>query len=207
MSVTTFKVVVTGPFGAGKTTFINAVSDTPVLRTETEVSDDTAGVKKDTTVALDYGSITIEGDDPAQDGVELLIFGTPGQTRFDFMWRILAEGADGYVLLVDASRPQSVAEAVDILASFRGLDPDLTFVVGANRTEPGDAGVIQLEQLGDTLEVSPIQIFQVDVLDATSCVGLLLELLEGVLERVETLPEDLLPDDLSVDTHAETTHA
>jgi uncharacterized protein len=199
MSYTTFKVVVTGPFGAGKTTFINAVSDTPVLQTETAVSDQTASLKDGTTVALDYGSITIDGaaddagggDQPAENGVQLLLFGTPGQARFDFMWQILAQGADGYVLLVDASREQSIAEARAILAAFSDLDPDLTFVVGANRITAGPSGATQLDRLAEALQVAPEVIVAVDVLDDTSCVDLLLDLLERVLEQVDV---DLLPE-------------
>jgi uncharacterized protein len=199
MSYTTFKVVVTGPFGAGKTTFINAVSDTPVLQTETAVSDQTASLKDGTTVALDYGSITIDGaaddagggDQPAENGVQLLLFGTPGQARFDFMWQILAQGADGYVLLVDASREQSIAEARGILAAFSDLDPDLTFVVGANRITAGPSGATQLDRLAEALQVAPEVIVAVDVLDDTSCVDLLLDLLERVLEQVDV---DLLPE-------------
>ncbi len=207
MSYTTFKVVVTGPFGAGKTTFINAVSDTPVLQTETAVSDQTADLKDGTTVALDYGSITLDGGDPAEtaadggpdvtaaddgpeeEGVQLLLFGTPGQARFDFMWQILAQGADGYVLLVDASREQSVTEARGILAAFRGLDPGLTLVVGANRTTPGQRGVAEIDRLAQSLQVPVEDVVLVDVLDDASCVDLLLDLLERVLQQVDNVPE------------------
>jgi small GTP-binding protein len=181
----TFKVVVTGPFGAGKTTFINAVSDTPVVRTETGVSDETAALKQGTTVALDYGSITIGGDADDEDGAELLIFGTPGQVRFDFMWRILFQGADGFVVLVDASRPESVSEAVAMLGTFRGMDPDVNFVVGANRTSEGTAGRAELDGLAVAFAVPLEQIVTVDVITADSCVELLLTLLDRVLARTD----------------------
>ncbi|MGL4178416.1 MAG: GTP-binding protein [Dermatophilaceae bacterium] len=182
---TTLKVVVTGPFGAGKTTFINAVSDTPVVSTETGVSDESSALKSSTTVAMDYGSITLESDD-RHDGVELLFFGTPGQARFDFMWRILSEGADGCVLLVDASSTDSVAEAADILGAFRERHPDLPVVVGAGRTEPGVRGLVQVARLAATLGVPRTQVIAVDARDADRCRALLLSLLVEVFEHVES---------------------
>ncbi|MGL4178413.1 MAG: GTP-binding protein [Dermatophilaceae bacterium] len=180
---TTLKVVVTGPFGAGKTTFINAVSDTPVVNTETGVSDDTADLKTSTTVAMDYGSITLHGD-TEHDGVELLFFGTPGQARFEFMWRILAEGTDGYVVLLDARRPESIEQARDILRVFTERDPGLTVVVGAGRTEAGAAGRAQLDQVAATLGLPSSAVFAVDARDADSCRSLLLSLLFAVFGGV-----------------------
>jgi uncharacterized protein len=182
---TTLKVVVTGPFGAGKTTFINAVSDTPVVNTETGVSDDTAALKTNTTVALDYGSFTLDGDGQ-HDGVELLFFGTPGQARFEFMWQILSEGTHGYVLLLDASRPESIAEATAILGAFREKRPDLTVVVGAGRTESGSAGRAQLTELASTLDVPAAQVIAIDARDPNSCRSLLISLLVLVFTALDS---------------------
>ena len=186
MELTTFKIVVTGPFGAGKTTFITSVSDTPVVATETAVSDSTAAIKAGTTVALDYGTITLApepDDDGVQEGgVELLIFGTPGQSRFDFMWRILADGADAYLVLVDASRPDSVQEASQILAAFRALDAARPYLVGATRLSgrPDEQGSLAVA-LGTTEDrISPL-----DVRDPGVCSDLLLALLEQVLYATE----------------------
>ncbi|MGL5867201.1 MAG: GTP-binding protein [Dermatophilaceae bacterium] len=179
---TTLKVVVTGPFGAGKTTFITAVSDTPVVNTETGVSDETAELKSNTTVAMDYGSITLHGDSE-HDGVELLFFGTPGQARFEFMWRILSEGTHGYVVLLDASRPESIDEARDILRVFTERDPDLTVVVGAGRTEAGAAGRAQLDQVAAALGLPSSVVFAVDARDPNSCRSLLLSLMFAVFDN------------------------
>ena len=100
---TAVKIVVTGPFAAGKTTLIRPISEITVLSTEKAVSDgEVAQSKTDTTVAMDFGRITIDRD------LVLYLFGTPGQDRFDFMWEILSEGMLGYVLLVDAARPESL---------------------------------------------------------------------------------------------------
>ncbi|MGL5927809.1 MAG: hypothetical protein ACRCY8_02625, partial [Dermatophilaceae bacterium] len=120
------------------------------------------------------------------DGVELLFFGTPGQARFDFMWRILSEGADGCVLLVDASSAESIAEAADILAAFRERHPGLPVVVGAGRTESGVRGLVQVARLAATLGVPRTQVIAVDARDANRCRALLLALLVEVFEHIES---------------------
>src|SRR3954465_9756062 len=125
---TAVKIVVTGPFAAGKTTLIRTISEITVLSTEKDITDHTRSRKSETTVAMDFGRITIDRD------LVLYLFGTPGQDRFDFMWEILGEGMLGYVLLVDASRPESLDEAVGILAAFRKM-AHVPFVVGLNRAE------------------------------------------------------------------------
>ncbi len=95
------KIVVTGPFAAGKTTLIRTISEITVLSTERGITDETRARKAETTVAMDFGRITIDRD------LVLYLFGTPGQERFDFMWEILGEGMLGYVLLVDSTRPET----------------------------------------------------------------------------------------------------
>src|SRR3954468_14102244 len=122
------KIVVTGPFAAGKTTLIRTISEITVLSTERGISDSTRSRKAETTVAMDFGRITIDRD------LVLYLFGTPGQDRFDFMWEILGEGMLGYVLLVDASREDSLQEAVGILQAFRKM-AHVPFVVGLNRAD------------------------------------------------------------------------
>src|SRR5579884_3777636 len=104
-SGTAVKIVVTGPFAAGKTTLIRTISEITVLSTEQGVTDSTRSRKSETTVAMDFGRITIDRD------LVLYLFGTPGQERFDFMWEILGEGMLGYILLLDASRQDSLPEA------------------------------------------------------------------------------------------------
>ncbi len=128
----TVKMVVTGPFNAGKTSFIGAVSEIPVVHTERKVSDTTRVVKEATTVAMDFGRISIDQD------LILYLFGTPGQKRFDFMWEILSEGMLGFVVLVDSARPETFREARVILDTFRGYS-NTPFVIAANKQDDEDA--------------------------------------------------------------------
>lgn len=119
------KFVVAGPVGAGKTTFIQTVSDTPVIATEAQSSED---IGKDlTTVAFDFGTLTL-------DGQLLHLYGTPGQDRFDFMWEILCEGALGLTLLVAGTRPQDFAHARKIL-EFITSRVAVPFIVGVTRQD------------------------------------------------------------------------
>ncbi|OZM73183.1 ATP-binding protein [Amycolatopsis antarctica] len=129
LSMTAVKVVVAGGFGVGKTTMVGALSEIAPLRTEEMLTergvavDDLTGVenKTTTTVALDFGRITISDD------LVLYLFGTPGQDRFWFMWDELASGAIGAIVLADTRRLDSCFPAVDFFER-RGT----SFVVGVN---------------------------------------------------------------------------
>jgi small GTP-binding protein len=106
-----YKIIVTGPFNSGKTEFIRTISDIPVVSTEKKITTEDKGIKAETTVALDYGRAVI-------DGTTLLLYGTPGQTRFDFMWEILSEEMDGFLVLVDSTDQHSFAEAANMITIF-----------------------------------------------------------------------------------------
>jgi hypothetical protein len=173
------KIVVTGPFGAGKTTLIRTISEITVLSTERDLSsaEEARADKAQTTVAMDFGRIGIDSD------LVLYLFGTPGQDRFEFMWEVLGEGMLGYVLMLDSSRPESVTEAKTILAAFRRMAP-VPFVVAVNRSEglgPDDEMKVRVD-----LDLEPsIPIVPCDATDKASVKTVLLALLHAVLESIE----------------------
>jgi small GTP-binding protein len=171
------KIVVTGPFAAGKTTLIRTISEITVLSTERGITDDTRSRKAETTVAMDFGRITIDRD------LVLYLFGTPGQERFDFMWEILGEGMLGYVLLVDAERPETLDEAAGILAAFRRM-AHVPFVVALNRTSDLDPRAE--DRVREALELAPATpVVACDATDKDSVKAVLLALLYSVLDDIE----------------------
>ena len=171
------KVVVTGPFAAGKTTLIRTISEITVLSTERGITDGTRRRKAETTVAMDFGRITIDQD------LVLYLFGTPGQDRFDFMWEILGEGMIGYLLLVDADREESIGEAAGILDAFRRM-ARVPYVVALNRASGDDHGLVH--QVRERLDVpSDVAILACDATDKDSVKNVLLALLYAVLDEVE----------------------
>jgi small GTP-binding protein len=182
---TAVKIVVTGPFSAGKTTLIRTISEITVLSTEKDITDHTKSRKAETTVAMDFGRITIDRD------LVLYLFGTPGQDRFDFMWEILGEGMLGYILLVDSSRQDSLDEAVGILAAFRKM-ARVPFVVALNRSTgvaPNDE-----QNVRDVLELSDdVAVVACDATDRESVKAVLLALLYSVLDSVEGAPAASAP--------------
>jgi uncharacterized protein len=171
------KIVVTGPFAAGKTTLIRTISEITVLSTERGITDSTRSRKAETTVAMDFGRITIDRD------LVLYLFGTPGQDRFDFMWEILGEGMLGYVLLVDHEREDSLAESISILKAFRGM-ARVPFAVALNRADSLDQETEA--RIRDVLELGPeVPLLPCDATDKESVKAVLLALLYAVLDEVE----------------------
>ena len=172
------KVVITGPFNAGKTTFIKSVSEITVLSTERQVSDSSGERSGETTVAMDFGRITVSDD------VVLYLFGTPGQARFSFMWETLSEGMLGFVLMVDSSEPSSFEDARDMIEFFTNMS-DVPFVVAANKVSADDLETLQHMRadlhLADDVPLLPVDAREKDSVKA-ALLGLLYEILEGMGE-------------------------
>ncbi|MEV5766090.1 ATP/GTP-binding protein [Micromonospora sp. NPDC052213] len=175
------KVVLTGPFGIGKTTLVGAVSDIAPVTTEARMSagavDDTSytPAKTTTTVAMDFGRLEV-------DGVTLYVYGTPGQQRFWFMWDAIVRGAVGAVVLVDTRRLQDSFRHVDYLERV-----GLPFVVAVNQF-PG-ARAYAASDIREALSLGAgVPIVDIDARDRDSVRRLLIALVEHVITRVKSPP-------------------
>ncbi|MFN2234070.1 MAG: GTP-binding protein [Anaerolineales bacterium] len=173
----TVKMVITGPFNSGKTAFIQSVSEIDVVATERKISSEVEKIKETTTVAMDFGRITVDQD------LVLYLFGTPGQKRFDFMWEILSEGMLGFIVMVDSTRPETFREARSILETFRAYAPT-PYVVTANKQDLTDAW--DIDDMRIALRLDPKLKFLPCVATSKDSVkNVLLELLYSILAEME----------------------
>ncbi len=150
------KILFTGVTGAGKTTAIGAVSEIPPLSTDVRNTDVNLS-KAMTTVGMDYGELTLD------NGEKLRLYGTPGQQRFDFMWKILSNGALGLIILIDNSRSDPLDDLDRYLKGFAKLIEDTACVVAVGRLEthpqPGiEKFVAHLESRGVLCPVLPADV-------------------------------------------------
>jgi small GTP-binding protein len=138
-----YKVLVTGPFNAGKTEFTRTISDIPIVTTERRISDHFQSVKDETTVAMDYGQFKLDGD-------LFHLYGTPGQPRFEFMWDILSREMDAFIVLVDSQDRERLMEAKRLIRLFRrkGRAP---YLVAANKQDVHDA--LSVDAIGRALSL------------------------------------------------------
>jgi uncharacterized protein len=177
----TVKMVITGPFSAGKTEFIKSISEIEVVSTDADISLDSpeAREKKGTTVAMDFGRITVDED------LVLYLFGTPGQRRFDFMWEILAEGMLGFVVMVDSTKPETFREARSILETFRAYAPT-PYVIAANKQDHKDAWKPDDLRIALRVEDDSVKLLPCVATNKETVKEVLLELLYSILEEMET---------------------
>lgn len=173
------KIVFTGPPNSGKTTAIAALSDTvPVV---TDVSNHDAGLAKTrTTVGMDYGVVSLGGSE------QVRLFGTPGQKRFDFMWRILVRNAIGIAILIDNSQEDPLAQLREFAESLAEPLRTTSCVVGVGRTESHpepslDAFASLMAELGHVFPVVAVDVRERDD------VLMMVELLLAQTEARETM--------------------
>jgi signal recognition particle receptor subunit beta len=171
-----FKLLVTGPFAAGKTTLIQSVSQTPVVDTDVVTTGEESAVKSRTTVAMDFGTYVVEGGD-----VRLLMFGTPGQPRFWFMTDILKGQVDAVIYVVDAEATHTHVEAG---AAMRSLLRDLRvpLVVAVNREDDPDGARLIARQLGALANEC---VLACQLIEPASGREVVIETLLAVLNRIE----------------------
>jgi uncharacterized protein len=177
---TSVKIVVAGGFGVGKTTMVNSVSEIPPLRTEEILTEASVGVddmrliegKETTTVALDFGRITINPQ------VVLYLFGTPGQNRFWFMWDELAHGALGAIVLVDTRRLDSSFPSIDFFERRH-----IPFIIAVNGFEGAWAHTV--EEVRQALDIDPsVPIVQCDARERESSKEVLVQLVQYTMDQL-----------------------
>ena len=177
----TFKILVTGPFAAGKTSLIQSISQSPVVTTEVATTGDEADVKELTTVAMDFGTFALDGLEEGEETINLLMFGTPGQDRFRFMTEILKADVDVVTFVINAEAPDSFVEGREMLELvMAGLEAPI--VIAVNRCDdPKHA-----RSVADLLGAYPlVQVIPCQLVDPVSGREVIAEVLVALLQSTD----------------------
>lgn len=174
-NATVDKIIFTGPVGAGKTTAIGSISETPPVGTDVQCTDESQQIKDTTTVAMDYSYITLD------DGSRIHLYGTPGQERFQFMWEILSQNGIGLVLLVNKDNPEPVKQMEFYLDAFSDFINETGVVIGLTRSGENDMANVEdfQKKLFERNQIFPV--FDIDARDEND-VKILVRALLAILE-------------------------
>jgi small GTP-binding protein len=169
-----YKLVVTGAFNAGKTTFVSTLSDLDMVNTDKNTHHrGEAKIKSATTVALDYGRVNIK------KGLKVHLFGTPGQARFDFMHDLLADGMHGFIFLVDCTDRSTLNQATELLKLFKKRN-NVPYLLVANKSDQRNG--LSDEEIRKRLRLPQKQLL-------VPCVATDKDSVQAVVERLVTMIE------------------
>lgn len=170
-----YKIIFAGSMGAGKTTSIQALSDIKVVSSDVANTDRNTHSKLLTTVGIDYGQVLLPPD------TKIGLYGTPGQERFEVVWRIVTEGALGAIILIDSSNPRAKEELSYYVRYF--FEHQMRhIVVGITHTDLADTHLSMDEAFVILQEQSLL--FPVFEIDARQREDVLL-LLESLIASIE----------------------
>ncbi|WP_457624897.1 GTP-binding protein [Persephonella sp.] len=165
------KILVTGHFSAGKTQFITTLTKN-CISTEVKVSSHEEKIKNSTTVAMDYGKISISG-------VDIHLFGTPGQDRFDFMLEILGRNHDGAVVLIDSTDKNNILKTERFIQFLR--KEGKPFVIACNKQDI--KGSHSPEKIADLIGLPPDIVLPLSAVDHRSCMYVIDKLINHILSN------------------------
>ena len=175
------KVLITGPFNSGKTTLIKHVSDEQLMGNDVETTDELAQFRAMTTVGLEFGILHID------DELDVHLFGTPGQARFNFMWKTLSKGALGTILLVDSSNQKAIDEA-KLMYQFYAELSNMLIIIGATKQDLPQAKSVQF--IASELGIDERFVFPCNPCLKEDSKNIIIALLEEII-NTEALTEDV----------------
>ncbi|QOJ78370.1 ATP/GTP-binding protein [Infirmifilum lucidum] len=170
------KILVSGPYASGKTTFVKTVATSSLLTTEVPVSTlYESQVKQYTTIAFDYGKTNV-------DGVDVYLFGTPGQTRLQFMWRVLSAGMHGYIFIVDGTSMLHVLRSRAVYEYMKSLG-DYPHVVAVSKQDLPNS--VKPSIVAQLFGISPGSVMPLVTHDRSSALTVLKRIVEIVRESTD----------------------